>query len=121
MFTLDPEELQLVCAGLEHDARLLGVGIVHLPSRRIRLNLFACLPHAGGHAEWVELCKIPFEECRGFVIARPHEECVIVNVSQLNMQHGSLQMANETFRDVLSTLRTCRQRLKERKSVEQSS
>ncbi len=105
MFNADPEELRSIRAELLQDRCNLGVGVVHLPSRQIHLRSFRRLPHGGGHIELIDFYAWVFEECRGFVVARPNEECIIINVAHVNLQIGSLHMANETFRDVWQTLR----------------
>jgi hypothetical protein len=107
MFNAESDELRTVRDNLVHNRSDLGVGVVHLPSRQIHLRSFSLLRQGGGHIELIDQYAWVLEECRGFLIARPRDECVVINLSHVNQQVvGSLHMANETFRDVWQTLRT---------------
>jgi hypothetical protein len=107
MFSVSSEELQTVRDALLQDSYNLGVGVLYLPTGRIALRPFEQLPCRGGHVELASQLEWAPEECLGFFVARPVDECVMINRSQLNAQAGALQMPQGTFRNILQSLRQC--------------
>ena len=107
MYTVAPFELLAVREALQEDALNYGVGILHLATGRIVLRPFNDICHRGGHVELAdEFAWLP-GECLGFMVAKPHGKCVLVNHSQLNVRAGGLHMAQETFRRIVVSLREC--------------
>lgn len=107
MYTVNPIELLSVRESLRTDPVNLGVGLLHQITGRIVLRPFEEIRHGGGHLELAaEYGWLP-DECLGFMVARPANECVMVNLSQLNAQNGPLFMQHATFRTILLSLRQC--------------
>ena len=105
MFNVDSQELRTVREALKEDPSNFGVGILHQPTGRIALRPFNQLKNRGGHLELVNELEWSTRECLGFVVARPADECVMVNLSQLNAPTGALWMPAGTFRSIVLSLR----------------
>ena len=84
MFNVIPTELLAVREALSQDPSNIGVGILHMPTGRIALRPFDRLRNRGGHLELAGECDWTPQECLGFIVAKPANECVMVNLSQLN-------------------------------------
>jgi hypothetical protein len=107
MFNVAPFELLAVREALQEDALNYGVGVLHEPTDRLALRSFNHVYHRGGHLGLVAECGWPATECLGFLVARPNGSCVIINVSQLNVRKGGLNMPAATFRNIVLSLRQC--------------
>jgi hypothetical protein len=107
MFTVAPFELLAVREALRSDPLNYGVGVLHLATGRIVLRPFNDICHRGGHLELAdEFAWLP-GECLGFIVAEPEGKCVLINHSHLNVRAGGLPMAQETFRNIVVSLREC--------------
>ncbi|MCE9530804.1 MAG: hypothetical protein K8T89_06740 [Planctomycetes bacterium] len=107
MFTVDPDELNAVREALARDRTEYGVGILHQPSSKIALRPFDQLRYRGGHQELISLKEWLPEDCLGFIVARPAEEYVMINLAQINTRDGPLNMPAGLFRNIVLSLRQC--------------
>jgi len=105
MFTVDHEELNHVREALQADRSRLGVGVLNRELSKIVLRPFDELPHRGGHLELIRSLGWTPEECLGFIVARPAHECIMINLSQINIKDGPLFMPASLFRNIVLSLR----------------
>ncbi len=107
MFNVAPFELLAVREALQEDSLNYGIGLLHEPTERIGLRPFNHVHHRGGHLGLAAECGWAANECLGFLVAIPNGTSVIVNVSQLNVRKGGLNMPAATFRNIVLSLRQC--------------
>jgi hypothetical protein len=107
MLKVAPFELLAVREALQDDSLNYGVGLLHEPTERIGLRPYNQVHHRGGHLGLAAECGWTANECLGFLVAVPKGTSVIINVSQLNVRKGGLNMPADTFRNIVLSLRHC--------------